>query len=91
MKAMKNGARWLAIGCVLGGIVTSWLAPKAIAWYFTPPIEMALNCKAPIEWALHKLQMAQLFGTLAGGIVFFMLGLTVFKEKNSELMSLDDN
>lgn len=81
---MKNGVRWLTIGCVLGGIATSWLAPKAIAWYFTPPIEMALNCKTPIEWALHKLQLAQLFGTLTGGILFLILGLTVFKGNNSE-------
>lgn len=78
---MKKTIRMAAIGSILGGIATSWLAPKAIAWYFTPPIEMALNCKAPIEWALHKLQLAQLFGTVAGAILFVLLSLTIFKEK----------
>ena len=78
---MKKTIRMAAIGSILGGITTSWLAPKAIAWYFTPPIEMALNCKAPIEWALHKLQLAQLFGTVAGAILFVLLSFTIFKEK----------
>ena len=78
---MKKTIRMAAIGSILGGIATSWLAPKAIAWYFTPPIEMALNCKAPIEWALHKLQLAQLFGNDAGAILFVLLSLTIFKEK----------
>ena len=78
---MKKTIRMAAIGSILGGITTSWLAPKAIAWYFTPPIEMALNCKAPIEWALHKLQLAQLFGTAAGAILFVLLSFTIFKEK----------
>jgi len=78
---MKKTIRMVAIGSVLGGLATSWLAPKAIAWYFTPPIEMALNCKVPIEWALHKLQLAQLFGTLGGAVLFLVLSLTVFKGK----------
>lgn len=78
---MKKTLRLAAIGCIVGGIATSWLAPKAIAWYFTPPIEMAINCKAPIEWALHKLQLAQLFGTLIGGLAFALLGGTVLREK----------
>lgn len=82
---MKKLLRLAAIGCILGGIAASWLAPKAIAWYFTPPIEMALNCKAPIEWALHKLQLAQLFGTLAGGFLSAVIGMTLFKQKEENL------
>jgi hypothetical protein len=82
---MKKTLRLAAIGCLLGGIATTWLAPKAIAWYFTPPIEMAINCKVPIEWALHKLQMAQLIGTVGGGILFAGLGFTAFKSKSKEL------
>jgi len=73
---MKKYLRLAAIGCVVGGLATSWLAPKVIAWYFNPPIEMAINCKIPIEWALRKLQLAQLVGTIVGGVCFALFGLT---------------
>lgn len=79
---MKKIVRMVAIGSVFGGLATTWLAPKVIAWYFTPPIEMAINCKVPIEWALRKLQIAQLFGTLGGAALFLVLALTLFKGKD---------
>ena len=82
---MKKILGLAAVGSVLGGIASSWLAPKAIAWYFNPPIEMALNCKGPIEWAFHKLQIAQLVGTLGGGVLFAILALTVFRTQEESL------
>lgn len=78
---MKKMIRMAAIGSVVGGLTTSWVAPKAISWYFTPPIQQAINCQAPIDWALRKLQLAQLFGTLAGAVIFLVLALTIFKGK----------
>ncbi len=82
---MKKLIRMAAIGSVFGGITTSWLAPKAIAWYFKPPIDTPVSCAVPIEWALHKLQLAQLLGTLGGAILFLVLALTIFKEKAAVL------
>ena len=82
---MKAMVRMAAVGSVVGGLMTSWLAPKAIAWYFKPPVEMPVNCTIPIEWALHKLQLAQLFGTIGGGVLFLLLSLIFFKGKGENL------
>jgi hypothetical protein len=82
---MKAMVRMATVGSVVGGLMTSWLAPKAIAWYFKPPVEMPVNCTIPIEWALHKLQLAQLFGTIGGGVIFLLLSLMFFKGKGENL------
>jgi hypothetical protein len=34
-----------------------------------PPAQMAFNCTEPIAWALGKLQVAQAFGIIAGGVM----------------------
>jgi hypothetical protein len=46
---------------------------------------MPVNCTIPIEWALHKLQLAQLFGTIGGGVLFLLLSLMFFKGKGENL------
>lgn len=70
----------LVFGALIGGSLSSWLAPKAIAWYFDPPAGFGVSCKQPIEWALQKLQIAQLAGTGIGalcGVIFYF----VFKSR----------
>lgn len=75
---MKSKLFWaIVLGSLCGGLVASWLSPKMIAWYFDPPAGFGVSCKAPIEWALQKLQIAQLVGTGIGGsfgvLFFFMI------------------
>lgn len=69
--------RVLAFGGLLGGAISTWLAPKGIAWYFSPPVDFGINCKLPIEWALQRLQWAQLggigVGILSAGILYAAL------------------
>ena len=60
-------------GGLLGALLTSWLAPKGIAWYFDPPVDIGVNCKAATQWSMAKLQTAQFFGLLGGAL----LGLTL--------------
>jgi len=75
---------WIAAGGgLVGGMFTSWLAPKMIAWYFNPPIEMAINCNAPIQWALIRLQWAQLIGTVSGAVLFSILYFAFFRPRQS--------
>ena len=63
----KKSALWLTVvGSLIGAVLSTWLAPKMIAWYFTPPAQMGFNCVDPIQWALGKLQVAQAFGILLG-------------------------
>ncbi len=71
---------WLtAVGALIGGVLSTWLAPKMIAWYFTPPAQMGFNCVDPINWALHKMLVAQLSGIGVGAICGVAFYFTVFK------------
>ena len=72
---MKHALYFALVGAMLGAALTAWLAPGLIAWYFNPPVEMGgFSCTAPIAWALRRLQWAQLWGVVVGGI----LGLVAY-------------
>ena len=73
--------RATTFGALLGGLLATWIAPRAIAWYFDPPIQMGFTCKEPIEWALHRLQMAQLGGIVVGGLAALFLYFTLRKSR----------
>ena len=75
---------WLTVvGALVGGLLSTWLAPKAIAWYFIPPAQIGFSCADPITWALAKLQIAQAVGIVAGA-VFGMVLFFVFAKKRTE-------
>jgi len=62
-------------GAIFGAALTAWLAPGVIAWYFNPPVTMGgFSCTPSIAWALKRLQWAQLWGFVIGGV----LGLIVY-------------
>lgn len=49
-----------------GALAASWIAPRTIAWYFEPPVNIGLNCRPATEWSMSRLQMAQLSGLVMG-------------------------
>lgn len=60
----------LFLVCALvGGLIATWIAPATIAWYFEPPVNIGINCRPATEWAMQKLQWAQLFGFVGGGVL----------------------
>ena len=72
---MKHALSFALGGAIIVAALTAWLAPGVIAWYFNPPVEMGgFSCTAPIAWALKRLQWAQLWGVVVGGV----LGLIVY-------------
>jgi hypothetical protein len=72
---MKHALSFALGGAILIAALTAWLAPGVIAWYFNPPVEMGgFSCTPPIAWALKRLQWAQLWGFVVGGV----LGLVVY-------------
>lgn len=68
---------------LLGSILANWLGPKALAWYFDPPVEMGFNCKPAVEWGMEKLQYLQLAG-LVGGLVLGGLLALAFPGKGAK-------
>jgi hypothetical protein len=72
---MKHALYFALGGALIGIALATWLAPGMIAWYFNPPVEMGgFSCTAPIQWALRRLQAAQLWGVAVGGV----LGLVMY-------------
>jgi hypothetical protein len=72
---MKRVLSFALGGALTGIVLTTWLAPGMIAWYFNPPVETGgFSCTAAITWALRRLQSAQLWGIGVGGA----LGLIVY-------------
>ncbi len=70
----KRKAIWLVpTFSLLGGFLAVWLAPKVIAWYFDPPAQFGFNCRAPIEWALSKLQLSLIVGISMGAVLGIVL------------------
>jgi membrane associated rhomboid family serine protease len=73
---MKKILWFSFVGALLGGILANWLSPRLIGWYFDPPVDIGVNCRAATEWAMARLQWAQLAGTVFGlvlGLVFYRL------------------
>jgi hypothetical protein len=67
MQWLNRFISWILFGCLAGGALTAWIAPKAIIWYFTPPVPTGLDCRAPISWSLQRFVLTLAIGALIGG------------------------
>ena len=79
---MRRSLTIVFAGGLTATAFVAWFAPRLIAWYYTPPIELGVSCKPAVEWAISVYQKLVLAGTGAG----FVLGAAaalVFKSKNS--------
>ncbi len=80
--SFKTIIRFLIVGGLVGGMLSTWLAPKVIAWYFSPPVAFGVTCTDPIKWAMARLQFAQLAGTIGGAILFLLLYFAFRRREN---------
>ena len=64
---------------IVFGILSTWLGPKMIAYWYAPPVPAgaasAFNCTDAVQWAMRKLVWTQVFGTLAGLVIGLVIGL----------------
>lgn len=81
MNTFKKTMMITFVAALIGAVISSWVSPSAIAWYFDPPTDIGVNCRSAVEWALHKFQMAQVFG-LAGGAILGLFVAIVLTTKN---------
>ena len=73
----------LLIG-LIGAVLVSWVAPKAIAWYFDPPVNIGVNCRQAVEWSMSRLQTAQLAGFLVGLLAGLAIAWRILKASNKD-------
>lgn len=75
MLAMANPfVRYLVFGALLGSVLFSWFSPQFITWYFAPPVELAITCRAAVQWGLDVYRKMLLVGAGIGSV----LGIFVF-------------
>jgi hypothetical protein len=79
--AVKSLLRACGAGGFVGAGLASWFAPRMIAWWFEPPVPLGFSCKLPIEYALRRLQIAQLVGFGFGGLVGLLFYRLVVKKR----------
>ncbi len=56
-------------GASVGALISGFISPYIISWYAEPPAGFGISCRLPIEWAMRRLQFAQLAGMITGGIL----------------------
>ncbi len=53
----------------------TWISPKLLEWYASPPVPIGVTCDPAVSWALSKLVMFQSIGWGVGaalGVAFFL-------------------
>lgn len=78
---MKRFLSFVLSFAAIGTLLSSWFAPRMIAWYFEPPVEIGVNCRPAVEWGLEKLQWAQMAG-IAGGALLGLILWAFFKPRD---------
>ena len=67
---------------VVGLILSSFVGPKAIEWYFTPPVQAYLNCGPATSWAMQKLLIVQSFAFLLFAVFGLFVGAKLSRKKS---------
>jgi hypothetical protein len=70
---------------LLFGILSSWLGPKMIAYWYAPPVPSgaasAFNCTDAVAWAMNKLVLTQIIGSLGGAVIGVVIGILLARRK----------
>ena len=74
---------FIFLGAIIGSALASWLAPKGIAWYFDPPVDIGVNCKSATEWAMNRLRTMQIVGLGVGAVFGLILAIVVKRRRNA--------
>ena len=61
------------------GILATWLGPKMIAYWYAPPVPSgaasAFNCTDAVSWAMGKLVLTQIIGSIGGAVIGLVIGI----------------
>lgn len=79
MATLKTLLTFILAGAFLGLATASWAGPQFLEWYNTAPLGAQTVCDLPkvIQGITADLLRYQLYGTLIGAGVFFILGIFV--------------
>ena len=76
---MKRVTTSALLCALVFGLLATWLGPKMISYWYTPPVPAgaasAFNCTDAVNWAMNKLVLTQLIGSVIGLLVGMVLGV----------------
>jgi ABC-type nitrate/sulfonate/bicarbonate transport system permease component len=76
---MKRVTIAALVSALVFGLLATWLGPKMISYWYTPPVAAgaaaAFNCTEAVNWAMNKLVLTQLIGSVIGLLVGMVLGI----------------
>jgi hypothetical protein len=77
MATLKTLLTFILTGAFLGLATASWVGPRFLEWYNTAPLGAQTVCDLPkvIQGITADLLRYQVYGTLIGAGVFFILGI----------------
>jgi F0F1-type ATP synthase assembly protein I len=63
-------------GALIGIVLATWLGPRVLTWWFTPPAGVMLtNASEAVRWGMDRLVHAQLISLLVGAILGLVVGI----------------
>ena len=84
--AMKTLGLFVLLGIVLGDVVASLTAPRALTWYYTPGAgggQMLCDTAKMSAEIFNNLIKAQLIGAAIGAVGFLVLGILYLRRKSN--------
>ena len=88
---MKRTAIWTLLCALAFGLLASWLGPKMIAYWYTPPVPAgvasAFNCTDAVTWAMSRLVWTQLIGSILGAILGLAIGILLGRGRRATAVS----
>jgi hypothetical protein len=66
----------MVTGALIGIVLATWLGPRVLTWWFTPPAGVMLtNASEAVRWGMDRLVHAQLISLLIGAILGLIVGV----------------
>lgn len=73
---MRRVLTGICVGALVGIVLTTWLGPRVLTWWFTPPAGVMLtNASEAVRWGMDRLVSAQLVSLLVGAVLGLVAGV----------------
>ena len=79
-KKILHGTVFFAL---VGALLSSYVGPKVIAWYFDPPVNIGVNCRSAVEWSMTRLQVTQFCGLCVGLVVGLVITISYTRPRTN--------
>jgi|GEM_PF-1532765 len=73
--------RYIFFGSLLGAVVSGWFSKEMISWWWSPPVDIALNCRGAVEWGIDAYRKFMITGAVLGAVFGFLALFIVNKRK----------